>query len=183
MKSQHTPLLLALILTAPALAFADNIPGHSRSGNDYVTFSEGFTEQQDLQSSSARCNFLLGSIKESGSNTNSIPHASFSEFARGDKGSNFGAAPNAGVESGSREANLVDFRGNGNKSSSFGRDKGKGHGKHGGGDGDGNSSGTGSGIPLPVVSVAEPGARTLLLFGFAGLGLFFYRRKRLTAAI
>ena len=188
LKNPRAALLLSVILAAPAFVLADNIPGHSRSGNNYVTFSEGFTEQQDLQGSSARCNFLLGSIKENGSNTNSIPHASFSEFAgsefaRGDKGFNFSALPNAGVKSDSREVNLVDFRGNGNKNSSFGRDKGKGRGKHSGGDGEGNSPGTGSGIPLPLVSVAEPGSQTLLLFGFASLGLLFYRRKSLTNAI
>jgi hypothetical protein len=175
LKNQHAAFLIAVILAAPAFALADNIPGHSKSGNNYVTFSEGFTEQQDVQGSSARCNFLLGSIKENGSNTNSIPHASFSEFARGDKGSNFGALPNAGVESDSREVNLFDFRDNGNKSSSYGRDKGKGRGKHSG-DGDGGTSGTGSGTPDPLVAIAEPGSQTLLLFGLAGLGLVFYRR-------
>jgi hypothetical protein len=183
MQNPRATLLLAVILAAPAFALADTIPGHSKNGNNYVTFSEGFTEQQDLQGSSARCNFLLGSIKENRWNTKSIPHGSFSEFAKGDKSSNFAALPNAGVESDSREVNLVDFRGNGNKNSSFGRDKGKGRGKHSGGDGEGNSSGTGSGTPLPVVSVAEPASQTLLLFGFAGLGLVFYRRKILTNAI
>ena len=182
MKNQRATLLLAVILAVPAFALADNIPGHSKNGNNYVTFSEGFTELQDLQGSSARCNFLLGSIKEHGSNTTSIPHASFSEFAKGDKGFNFGALPNAGVESDSREVNLVDFRGNGNKSSSFGRDKGKGRGKHSG-DGDGSTSGTGSGTPDPPATIPEPGSQTLLLFGFAGLGLLFYRRKILTNAI
>jgi MYXO-CTERM domain-containing protein len=181
-KNPRAALFLAVILAAPAFALADSIPGHSKSGNNYVTFSEGFTEQQDLQGSSARCNFLLGSIKEIGSNTNSIPHAAFSEFAKGDKGSNFGALPNAGVESDSREVNLADFRGDGNKSSSFERDKGKGRGKHNG-DGDGSTSGTGSETPLPVASVAEPASQTLLLFGLAGLGMLFFRRKTLTNPI
>lgn len=183
LKNQHAALLIATILAAPAFALADNISGHSKSGNNYVTFSEGFTEQQDLQGSSARCNFLLSSIKENGSNTNSIPHASFSEFAKGDKGSNLGTSLNAGTEPGSRSVNLIDFRGDGSKNSSFGRDKGKGRGKLDGGDGDGNPTGTGSGDPSPFVSVAEPRSQTLLFFGLAGLGLLFYRRKSLATAI
>jgi hypothetical protein len=183
LKNQQARLLLAVILAAPALALADNIPGHSKTGNNYVTFSEGFSEQQDSQGSSARCNFLLGSVKETGANTDSIARASFSDFAKGDKGSNFGALLNTGMDSDNHQVRLFDFGGSQGASSDSDKDKGKGHGKGEGGDGDGNGTGSGSGAPSPVVSVAEPGSQSLLLFGLAGMGIFFYRRKTLTNAI
>jgi hypothetical protein len=185
LKTKRAPLLLAVILAAPAFAFADNIPGHSRTGNSYVTFSEGFTEQQDLQGSSARCNFLFSSVKENGSGTGSVSGAFLTGFAKGDNDSNPGTLLNTEKESDSHPVMLVGFGGDGSKSSSFGRDKGKGRGKSNGGDGDGNgnASGTGSGTPPPLTSVAEPGSQTLLLFGLAGLGMLFYRRKTLANAI
>jgi len=181
LKNQQATLLLAVILAAPAFAVADNIPGHSRSGNNYVTFSEGFTEQQDLQGSSARCNFLLSSIKENGSKSSSIAGASFSEFGKDVKGSNLGALLNTGMESDSRAGKIVDF--GANQGASTEKGNGKGQGKPKRGDGDGNSAGTGSGTPAPVVSVPEPASQTLLLVGLAGLGMGFFRRRTLTNAI
>lgn len=181
MKNKQAPLLLAVILAAPAFAFADNIPGHSKSGNNYVTFSEGLTDQQDSQGNSARCNFLLGSVKENGAKTNSISHASFSEFEKGDKGSNLGALLNTGMESDSQHVKLVDF--GDNQADSSDKDKRKGRVKRHGADGDGNGSGGGSGAPAPAIAVAEPGSQSLLLVGLAGLGLGFFRRRTLTNAI
>jgi hypothetical protein len=175
LKIQHPILLLAGILAVPAFAFADNIPGHSKAGNNYVAFSEGLTDQQDSQGNSARCNFLWGSVKENGAKTNPISHASFSEFAKGDMGSNLGALLNTGMQSDSQHVRLVDF--GGNQAGPLDKDKGKGRGKPNG------ASGTGSGTPSPLTSVAEPGSQTLLLFGLAGLGMFFYRRKALANAI
>jgi hypothetical protein len=179
LKSYQAALLLAVILAAPALALADNILGHSRSGNTYVTFSEGFSEEQGPQSGSARCNFLLSSMKRNGIETNSVARASFSEFTKGDKGANFVAPLNTEVESHSDQIKLVNFGGNQGASS----DKGKVGENHNEADGDKNEEGSGSGIPLLEISVAEPGSQTLLLFGLAGLGMLFYRRKTLTNAI
>jgi hypothetical protein len=181
LKSQQATLLLAVILAAPAFALADNIPGHSKTGSNYVTFSEGFSEQQDSQGGSARCNFLLSSVKENGMKTNYFARASFSDFAKGDKGSNIGAPLNTGMESDSNDVKLVDFGGNPGASSD--KDKGKGLGKGREGDGDGNGTGSGDGDASPGIPVAEPGSQTLLLFGLAGMGMFFYRRKTLTNAI
>lgn len=178
MKNKQAPLLLAVILAAPAFAFADNIPGHSKTGNNYVTFSEGLTDPQDSPGNSARCNFLWGSVKENEAKTLSISHASFSEFARADKGSSLGALLNTGMESDSQHVRLVDFGGN-----QADKDKGKGRGKRHGGDGNGNGSGGGSGDPSPAVAVAEPGSQTLLLLGLAGLSMAFIRRRTLTNAI
>jgi len=164
-------LLLAVILAAPAFAFADNIPGHSKSGNNYVAFSEGLTDQQDSQGNSARCNFLLSSIKENGSETSS--------FAKDEKGANLGTYLSTGVDSNAHPVTLVDFGANQGASS----DKDKGKGKRGGGAGNENGTTSGSGAPSPLIAVAEPGSQTLLLFGLAGLGVLFYRRKTLTSAI
>jgi hypothetical protein len=171
LKPKQAPLLLAVILAAPAFAFADNIPGHSKSGNNYVAFSEGLTDQQDSQGNSARCNFLLSSIKENGSETSS--------FAKDEKGANLGTYLSTGVDSNAHPVTLVDFGANQGASS----DKDKGKGKRGGGAGNENGTTSGSGAPSPLIAVAEPGSQTLLLFGLAGLGVLFYRRKTLTSAI
>jgi hypothetical protein len=164
-KNKQGTLLLAVILAAPAFAFADSVPCHSKGGNKYVSLSDGFTGQQELQDGSARCNFLFSSPKENELQTTSISVLS------------------TGISSDSRPVTVVDF--GGNKGTSFGRDKGKGRGKEHGGDGEGNGAGAGvgSGGTSPLVSVAEPGLQTLLLFGLGGLGFVFYRRKTLTNAI
>jgi hypothetical protein len=181
LQNKQGTLLLAVILAAPAFAFADNIPAHSKGGSKYVSLSEGFTGQQELQDSSARCSFLFSSPKENGVQTPSISGATFSDIAKGDGGANLGALAGAGTGSDSRPGTGGDFGGNGGTSS--GGDQGKGRGKHNGGNGDGAGSGVGSGDPAPVASVAEPGSRTLLLFGLAGFGMIFYRRRMLMIAI
>ena len=173
MKSRRAPLLLAVILAAPAFAFADNIPGHSKGGNNYVAFSEGLTDLQDSQANSARCNFLLSAIKENPS--------SASSFARDEKGANLGTSLSAVPDSNAHPVKLIDF--GPNQGGSSDNDKGKVRGKHPGGDGDGNSSGDVSGASSPSIVIAEPGSQLLLLFGLAALGMLFYRRKTLTIAI
>jgi len=174
-------LLLAVTLAAPAFALADNIPGHSRSGNAYVAFSEGFSEQQGPQSGSARCNFLLISIKKNAVETNSFARASFSEFAKSDKSANFVAPVNTTVESDSDHIKLVNL--SGNQGASSDKDHGTAAGSHSSADGDSNEEGSGGGAPAPDISVAEPASQTFLLFGLAAVGILLYRRKTLTNAI
>jgi hypothetical protein len=183
LKNHQATLLFAVILAAPAFASADNISAHSRSGNSLVSFSEGLTDQQDLKGNSARCNFLVSSIKEEGSKSSSFAPASFSEFAKGEKGANLGAYLSTGMDSDVRPPRLVDFGGNQGASSEI--NNGKSKGKHNGTDGDGNDNGTGagSGAPEPLIPVPEPASQTLVLFGMAGVGLFLYRRKLLLNAI
>jgi hypothetical protein len=103
LKNHQATLLLAVILAAPAFAAADTIPGHSRSGINYVSFSEGLTDQQDLQGSSARCNFLVSSVKADASKTSS--------FAKGEKGANLGSDLSTGFGSDIRPPKVVDFGG------------------------------------------------------------------------
>jgi hypothetical protein len=181
LKNHQATLLLAVILAAPAFAAADSISGHSRSGNNYVSFSEGLTDQQDLQGNSARCNFLVSSIKQEGSKTSSFVPASFSEFAKGEKGANPGTYLSTGPRSDIPAPKVVDF--GGNQGASSDNNNGKGKGKHNGTDGDGNGTGVGSGTPEPLIPIAEPSSQTLVLFGLAGLGMFSYRRRTLTNAI
>ena len=180
MKKQQGAFLLAVLLAAPAFAFADNISGHSKGGNKYVTLSEGFTGQQDLQESSARCNFLFSSPKETGVQTTSIAGASLSEIAKGDKGLNPGSL-GSGMGSGNQPATLLTS--GANEGASSGNGKGKGHGKQNGGAGGGNGTVSGSGGSASTVFIAEPASQTLLLFGLAGLGMLSYRRKTLTNSI
>ena len=183
MKNKQATLLLAVILAAPAFAVADSIPGHSRNGNKYVTLSDGFTEQQDPQGGSARCNFLFSSIKENGSKTSSIAGGSLGEFAKGEMGSNLGALSRTGMGSDSSPVKVVDFGSNQGTSLASDKDNGKGDGKHNGNAGNRNGTGVGGETPSPVISVPEPGSQTLLLVGLAGLGVAFFRRRTLTNAI
>ena len=175
MKPKQAPLLLAVILAAPAFAFADNIPGHSKSGNNYVAFSEGLTDQQDSQGNSARCNFLLSSIKENGSETSS--------FARDEKSANFASHLSTGVDSNALPVTLVDFGPDQGASSDNDKGKDKAKGKQGEGSGNGNGTTSANSASSPDIAVAEPGSQPLLLFGLAGVGMLFYHRKTLTKAI
>ena len=169
MQHKHVASILAFILASAAPAFADAFPGHATGGNKYVTFSEGFTSQQNSQGGAAECNFLIGVRGENGLSASSIVGASSS-------------APGASGES----VKFVDFTGNqGASSASSDKDKGKGKGKGkpSGGSGVGNGSGGGEGETGSVVLVAEPGSQSLLLFGLGGLGMLFFRRKTLPSAI
>jgi hypothetical protein len=166
MKHKNTAWFLAFTLAAAAPLFADTIPGHSRGGSKYVTFSEGFTSQQNGQGSSAECNFLLGAPKANGLSTNSIA-----------------GSPSAGIAATGASVKFVDFSGNNGASSDMGKGKGKGKGKQGGGSGNGNGTTSGGGTTAPLIAVAEPGSRSLLLFGLAGLSMLVFRRKTFTNAI
>jgi len=179
MKYKNAASFLALTLAAAVPLFADAIPGHSRGGNKYVTFSEGFTSQQNGQGASAECNFLLGAPKENGLSTSSFAGTSSSVIAKGEKGSELGSG---GASSGN-SVNLVDFSGNNGTSSDKDKGKGKGKGKQGGGSGGGNGTAAGNGGSAPLVAVPEPSSQTLLLVGLAGLGMGFFRRRTLTIAI
>lgn len=159
MKNKQGTLLLTVILAAPAFAFADNFPGHSKNANDYVSFSEDFTGRQDPRAGTARCNFVSGSPKENGPQLSSIAGASFSGIPKGES------------------VHLVDFSANQGASSDKDEDKGKVKGKPQ----DGSSNG--SGATSSAIVVTEPDSQTLLLFGLAGAGMFFYRRRSLTNAI
>jgi len=172
LRNKQGILLLAFVFAVAAPAFADNIPGHSGGGTKYVTFSEGFTSQQNSSGNSAQCNFLFSSPRENG-----LSPSSFAST----KGSELGSSMGRGMASGENSGKVLGF--GGNEGGSSDKDKGKGKGKESGGSGDGNESGSGSGVPEPVPSVAEPGSETLLLFGLAGLGILFSRRKSFTNAI
>ena len=182
MKHIQGTLLLALMLATAAPAFADTIPGHSKGGNSYVSFSEGFAAQQDSQSSSARCNFFLGSVREIGSQTSSMAGASSGEIAKGEKDSERGASlgaslGSAGLGSDGHSVKLIDFGAGQGASSEKEKNKNKDR-THNGGDGEGNGTGSGSGVLSSTIPVAEPGSQTLLLFGLAGLGMLFACAKR-----
>lgn len=171
-------LILAVILFSPTFALADNIPGHFKGGNKYVTLSEGFTDQEDLQNGSARCNLLFSLPKENGLQTTSIGGASLSEIAKGANGPDLDMQLSTGMDSDSRRVKGVDF--DANQSASSEKEKGKGWGKRNAGDG--NGIGVGSVVPSPLSSVAEPELQTLLLFGLTGLGMVYYRRKTVRIA-
>jgi hypothetical protein len=161
-------MFLALTIGTAAPAVADSVPGHSKDANKYVTFSEDFLGQQDSPRNTAKCNFLSGSPKETGSRQGALSAASFSGFTTGG--------------SGTASLKLADFGpsdGSPGNDSSGNKDKGKPSGK----DNDGPGSGVGGGTPSPLISVPEPGSQSLLLLGLAGLGMVFHRRKTLTNAI
>jgi len=164
LKNPRAAVILAIVLITPAMAAADNISGRSKSGSNHLTFSDGLTDEQDLQGNAARCNFLLGSPTENGTRSSSIAAATLSGLAKG---------------SDAQSPKVFDFGPKPDTSS----DKGKAKGKHNGTDNGGNGPGVGNGAPSPLIAVPEPGAQTLLLFGLAGFGVAFYRRKALTNAI
>lgn len=148
MKYTLGALFLAAILCTAAPAFADTIPAYSRGGDKDTTLSQRFTDQENSRDGSVR-NTLLNAVDERGARFNPIE----------------------------------DF--DVNQGASFEKDKVKFHKKHHGGDGDGGAGtgggngngGNGGGVSGPTVPVAEPGSQSLLLFGLAGLGMFFYRRN------
>jgi MYXO-CTERM domain-containing protein len=181
LKNQHATLLLAVILSAPTFAFADSIHDHPKGENKDVTLLGRFADQEDLQDSSTRRNFLLSSVKENGSKRSSNVGAAFGEFAKGDKNANLGLLLNDGMESDSHPVKLFDF--DANQGASSDKDKGKSWGRHNGYDDDGNGTVVASGDISAATSVAEPGSQTLLLVGLAALGMFFSRRRKLTNAI
>lgn len=180
MNNPRATAFLTIILIAPAIAFADDISGRSRGVSKNITFTDELTDQQDLKGNSARCNFLLGSRAENGSQTSSIAAASLSGLAKGEQDSELGMSLGATKTSDAHSPKLVDFGLNPGGSSD--KDKGKGKGKYNGTDNGGNA-GVGNSAPSPLIAVPEPGAQTLLLVGLAGFGVVFYRRKTLTNAI
>lgn len=171
MQYKNAASFLAITLAAAVPLFADSFPGHSRGGSKYVTFSEGFTSQQNSQGGAAECNFLIGAPKENG--------LSASSLVMGEKGSGLGS----GGASTGNSVHLVDFSGNNGTSADKDKGKGKGKGKQNGGSGGGNGTAAGNGGSAPLVSVPEPSSQTLLLFGLAGLGMLVFRRKAFTSAI
>jgi hypothetical protein len=179
MRHKNAASFLAFTLAAAVPLFADSIPGHSRGGSKYVTFSEGFTSEQNVRGGSAECNFLLGAPKEKGLSTSTIVGSFSSAIARGEKGSELGSG---GASSGN-SVHLVDFSGNNGTSSDKDKGKGKAKGKQGGASSGGNDAGAGNGGSAPVLPVVEPGSQSLLLVGLAGLGMVFFRRRTLTNAI
>jgi hypothetical protein len=179
LKNKQAALLLAVILAVPAFAFADHIPGHSTGANKYVTFSEGFTSQQNSKGSSAECNFLLGAPRENALSTSSIAGSFATAIVKGEKGSELGSD---GALNGN-SLNLVDFSGNNGVSPDSDKGKDKGKGKQNGGSGGGNGTAAGIGGSAPLVSVPEPSSQTLLLVGLAGLGMGFFWRRTVAIAI
>jgi len=176
-NNKRGTLLLAAILAVPAFAAADGIPGHSKGGTKYVSLSEGFTGEQDLQGSSARCSFLFSSVRDGGIETSSTGGVALSDVAKGDMSAKFGVL-GAGVGSDSRPAEKGDFDADHGASSEGG--SGKGRGDHHWGDLDG--TGEESSFSSTGISVAEPGSQAFLLFGLAALGTVFYRRITLRHA-
>jgi hypothetical protein len=166
MKYKNVASFLAFTLAAAAPVFADTFPGHAKGGSKYVTFSEGFTSQQNSQSGAAECNFLLGAPKENGLSISTIAGSSSS-----------------GLAASGDSVRIIDFKGNQGTSSDKDKGKGKDKGKQGGGAGGGNGTRGGNGGSGSVVYVSEPGSQLLLLIGLAGFGLVFYRRKILTTAV
>jgi hypothetical protein len=180
-NNKQGTLLLAFILGTPAFAFADTIPSHVMGDERPVTLVEGFTDHMDVQASLARPNTLLTSVEENRPRLFASSGASESGKAKDDKGVDLGKL--LSVENGfeNQSIKLVDFHVD--QGAFFERDKGKIHGKHNGNTGDGDGDSNGNGASGSVVSVAEPGSQTLLLFGLAGLGMIFYRRNYLRNAI
>jgi hypothetical protein len=159
-------VILAIVLITPAMAAADNISGRSKSGSNHLTFSDGLTDQQDLQGNAARCNFLLGAPTENGARNGSIAAASLSGLVKG---------------SDAQSPKVVDLGVNPGAFSD--NDKGKPKGKHNGPDSGENGAGVGNGAASPLTAAPEPGVQSLLLYGLAGFGLVFYGRKALTNAV
>lgn len=179
MKYKTATLFLALSFTAAVPAFADGVSNHSRSGGNFVTFSEGFTSSENLRGASAECNFLSGVSREKGLSASTMAGSFFSETAKGEKSwmSVGGAGPSEDI------ANLVDFTGNSGVSADKDNGKGKGKGKQVGESGNGNGTTSGSGDPSPTIAAMEPGSQSLVLWGLAGLGILAFRRKHFTNAI
>lgn len=153
MKNKQSALVLAVLLTIAAPAFADSIPAHSGGTEKDLALAAGFTDQQDFQGGFAQHNPIMDSVEENGVRGVAISGA------------------------------LVDFHGNQALSFDGEKVKihGKHHGDFG--DGNGNSNGNGGSAAGPAVAVAEPGSQALLLYGLTGLGMFFYRRNYLRDAI
>jgi hypothetical protein len=146
-----TSFVLAVILSAAAPAFADNISGDLRnveSGSHptlFSTYGNGSTVRFDS---------MEMKIAEVVALDHEHLRASSTLVGTFWLGSNNGIGFGKNTEKFSRKHNQKDHDGGVGPISSF-----------------------------SAVSVPEPGSQTLLLFGLAGLGMFFYRRSSLKQAV
>lgn len=191
MKNKPATFVLVVILSSAAPAFADHIPARSSAEDKDVTLAKSFSGTQNFQDISVRRDSRIDTVKGNRSRISPTAGASLSDSAKGEKGSALGTFSSTGMGSENAGINVVNF--DVNQGASFEKEKIKLRGKHNGGDGnDGGNSGVNGGsngggndgsASGPVLSISEPGSRTLLLFGLAGLGMIFYRRNTLRNAI
>jgi len=170
LKHKQGTVFLAAILCTAAPAFADIIPAHSRGVHQEVSLAKGITEQQDSQDFSASRNSLLSSE---------------TDLAKSGKNTDLGKLVNSEVMFENSSVDAIDF--DLTQGAPSEKEKEKIRGRHdwrfgnrngdekGSGNIGGNEGGVGDSTSAPVVSVAEPAAQTLLLFGLAGSGMLFYR--------
>jgi PEP-CTERM motif len=174
LKHAHAVLTLAAVLSAAAPAFADRLSVEHTSRDLNFSFEEGTIDKWELSGEPAWQSFRKNSLEKSKMGGSAEPGFRINDVSRDERISEFAALLTSGITPENGPLKLFEFDPNNNFLSEH---VWKARGVRRNGDSFGVN---GSKFLVPV---PEPGSQTLLLFGFVGLGLLFFRRNNLNDAI
>jgi hypothetical protein len=174
-KHRRELFFLAVILSPAVPAFADQIPADLRDGDRGSASVQLLPSDKALQGASGVRKFSLATFKEGEYRIEFTPATPMSDFGNDSKIADLGMLLSSGLGSNGHQVNPFDLRFN--HGEFWGRDGGRDWDNHRRRGRDGNDG------ALSAAVTPEPGSRTLLVFGLAGLAMITYRRNSLKSAI